>query len=47
MLYEKIYILFSEVLKKSEPVSGQPTDSHLAELLEVLAQILLIIPYDE
>ena len=47
MLLHYIYTLFAEALEKFEPISSQPTHSHLAELREVLAQILLVIPYNE
>ena len=47
MLSNDIFILFSEVLKKFEPISGQTTKSHLEELRKVLSQILLVILYDK
>ena len=47
MLPEEISTLFAKALEKFEPISGHLTDSHLEELREVLAQILLIIPCDE
>ena len=47
MLPGDISNLFSEAFKKFETISGQPTDSHLKELHEVITQILLVIPYDE
>ena len=42
-----ISTLFSKAPKKFEPISGHPMDSHLAELCEVLSQILLVIPYNK
>ena len=47
MLPGNISTLFAKALKKSEPISGQPMESNLAELREVLSQILLFIPYDK
>ena len=42
-----ISTLFAEALEKFEPISGQPTDSYLAEIREVISQILLVILYDK
>ena len=47
MMPDDISTLFAEALEKFEPISSQPTESHLPELQEVLAQILLVIPYDK
>ena len=47
MLPENISTLFSEVLEKFETILGQPTDSYLVELYEVLSKILLVILYDK
>ena len=47
MLPINISTLFAKALEKSKHISGQPRDSHLEELREVLTQILLVIPYNE
>ena len=47
MLLDGISNLFDTSLEKFDPISGQSMDSHLAELRELLSQILLFIPYDE
>ena len=47
MLPDDIFTLFVEALEKFEPIYGQPIDSHLDELHEVLSQILLVIPYNK
>ena len=47
MLLDDISNLFDTALEKFDPISGQSMDSHLAELRELLSQILLFIPYDE
>ena len=47
MLLDEISTLFAEALKKLEPIADHPTDSHLEELHKVMAQILLVIPYDK
>ena len=48
MLPNNISTLFAKALKKPDPIYGQPTESHLAELREVLSQILLfILHYEE
>ena len=47
MLTDKISTLFTEAFNKFDPIAGQPTDSHLVELREVLSQTLLVIPYDK
>ena len=47
MFPNDIYTVFSKALGEFEPISGQPTDSYLAELHEVLQQIFLVIPYDK
>lgn len=44
---EEIVAKFAEALEQFEPVVGQPTDSDLNRIREVLVQILLVIPYDE
>ena len=36
ILTDVISTLFAEALKKFDPISGQPTESHLTELREVL-----------
>ena len=43
---DDISALFSEALEKFETILGQPTDSYLVELYEVLSKILLVILYD-
>ena len=43
MLPDDISTLFAEALEKFDPITGQPTDSHLTEIREVLSQILLVI----
>ena len=47
MLTDNISTLFVEALDKFDPISGQPTEYHLAELFELLSQTLIVIPYDE
>ena len=47
MLTDKISTLFTEAFNKFDPIVGQPTDSHLSELREVLSQTVLFIPYDK
>ena len=47
MLSDEISTFFAEALGNSDPISGQPTDLQLAELRELLNQILLIITYDK
>ena len=47
ILPDGISTLFAEALDKSGPISGQPTEYHLAELRKLISQILLVIPYDE
>ena len=47
MLSDDISTLFAKALKKFESVLGQPTDSHLAELREVLSQVILVVLYDD
>ena len=47
ILTDDISTLFAEALNKFEPITSQPTDSHLAELRKMLPQILLIITYDK
>ena len=44
---EEVTILFTKRASIFEPISGQPTDSDLVVLREVLAQIMFLIPYDE
>ena len=46
ILPDDIFTLFTEILKAFDPISGQPTESHLVELCEVISQILLSIHYD-
>ena len=47
ILPDDISTLFAKTLDKFEPIAGESTDLYLAELREVLSQILLVIPYDE
>ena len=47
ILLDDISTLFSEALEKFEPISGQPMDSYLVELCEVLSQIPLVVTYDK
>ena len=44
---EEISALFTEAIEQFEPISGQPLGADLTQLQEVLAKILLGIPYDE
>ena len=44
---DNVSTLFAEALESFVPISGQPVDSHLAELREVLYKILLVIMYDK
>ena len=43
---EEIHTLFAEALAAFEPIVGQPTDTDLFRLREVLSPLLLNIPYD-
>ena len=43
---EEIRTLFAEALAAFEPIVGQPTDTDLFRLREVLSPLLLNIPYD-
>ena len=47
MLPDNISTLFAKALEKFEPITCQPTESHLAKLCETLSQILLVILYNE
>ena len=44
---EEIVAKFTEALEQFEQIPGQPTDSDLTRLREVLIQILLVVPFDE
>ena len=44
---EDIITQFAERTVTFDPISGQPTDSDIVCLVEAIAQILLIVPYDE
>ena len=44
---EDITTQFSERTVTFDPISGQPTDSDIFYLIEAIAQILLLVPYDE
>ena len=47
MAQEEIVVKFAHSLEKFEPISGQPSDSDLTIIREVVAPLLLQIPYDE
>ena len=40
-------ILFAELASTFEPISGQPSDSDLVKITEVLSEALYQIPYDD
>ena len=44
---EDVTIQFAERTLTFDHISGQPTDSDIVRLMEALAQILLLIPYNE
>ena len=37
---------FADALKKFEPIDSQPSDTDLTQIREVVAPLLLQIPYD-
>ena len=47
MTPEDIVAKFADALKKFEPIDGQPSETYLTRIWEVLATLLLQIPYDE
>ena len=47
MTPEEIVAKFAHSLKQFEPISWQPSDSNLTRIREVIAPLLLHIPYDE
>ena len=44
---EDVPILFAELASTFEPISGQPSDSDLVKVKEVLSEALYQIPYDD
>ena len=44
---EEIVTKFAEALELFEPIKGQPSIRDLTEILEVLTQLLLQIPFNE
>ena len=44
---EDITTQFSERTVTFDPISGQPNDSEIIRLIDSIAQILLLVPYDE
>ena len=40
-------ILFAELASTFEPISGQPSDSDIVKITEVLSEALYQIPYDD
>ena len=44
---EEIVAKFAEALELFEPIEGQPSIWNLTEIVEVLTQLLLQIPFDE
>ena len=46
MTPEDIVAKFADALKKFEPIDGQPSETYLTRIWEVLATLLLQIPYD-
>ena len=44
---EDVTIQFADSESTFEPISGQPTDSNLVEICEVISQILFLVPYNE
>ena len=47
MTPEEIVKKFSDALEQLEPIDGQPSDTDLTRIREVLAPLLLQIPYDK
>ena len=47
MTPEDIVAKFADALKKFEPIDGQPSETYLTRIWEVLATLLLQIPYDK
>ena len=43
---EDVPLLFAEMASTFEPISGQPSDSDLVKITEVLSEALYQIPYD-
>ena len=47
MTPEEIVAKFAHSLEKFEPISGQPSDSDLTKIRDVVVPLLLQIPYEE
>ena len=47
MTPKEIMEIFSNALESFELINGQPSDSNLTQIWEVLATLLLQIPYDK
>ena len=47
MTPKEIVEKFADALKKFEPIDGQPSDTNLTQIWEVLAPLLLQIYHDE
>ena len=47
MTPEEIVAKFSDALEKFDPINGQPSETYLTRIREVLPTLLLQIPYDE
>jgi hypothetical protein len=44
---EDVPILFAELASTFEPISGQPSDSDIVKITEVISEALYQIPYDD
>ena len=44
---EDVPLLFAEMASTYEPISGQPSDSDLVKITEVISEDLYQIPYDD
>ena len=47
MTPKEIVAKFVDALKQFKPIDGQPSDTNLMQIQEVVAPLLLKIPYDE
>ena len=44
---EDVSILFTDLGSTFEPITGQPTDSDIVKMREVISEVLYQIPYDD
>ena len=47
MTPKEIVVKFADAIEQFEPIDGQPSDTDLTRILEVVAPLLLQIPYNE